>query len=576
MRSMSNLIQDRNGTWYARVVIPKALRPVINKGAIKRSLNTKSKPHALRAALPVLDELHSLLEAAKIDLAVQPLDLSNAADCWYNSMIERLDEPDVRGRFIRQVWDGDGLVWEDYTEILTMLEEEKDPKRTRDLQKGLARFLLWMKPYIDEAFQLTGLHLYVGSANYVAFAELLAGKFKALSRAVIQNAATNANQRRIGQPEIPLVPTGDTTVATISPRGIRLSVLFERYKTTIRRREPKKAEGRIQEYQVAVERFIELMGDKGIEDISKRDVSEFRNLMEQLPARPKRHVSAMPLRQQIAYAVEHNLPLLAGATVKKLGRALSAVLGHAVEDGLLEFNPAHGVKYAESQVNPLNKPEHTFTEAELTTIFGSPLFAERSDHPRFGEARYWVPLILYYTGARVSEICQLYVADVMQQDNIWFFRIAELREDQSVKSRSSNRDIPVHSHLLTLGLLDYVSSLPADGRLFPLLQQSGPRKKYSVRLGVWWQRYLRLKLKLGRDDIQPNHSFRHTAITRFRDALIREDTQNAIEGHSQGTGQASTGRHYGDFPLRTKQEAIEAIPVAPIPAADGQHRAERS
>ncbi|WP_421324947.1 DUF6538 domain-containing protein [Aeromonas veronii] len=81
MRSMSNLIQDRHGTWYARVVIPKALRPVINKGAIKRSLNTKSKPHALRAALPVLDELHSLLEAAKIDLAVQPLDLSNAADC---------------------------------------------------------------------------------------------------------------------------------------------------------------------------------------------------------------------------------------------------------------------------------------------------------------------------------------------------------------------------------------------------------------------------------------------------------------------------------------------------------------
>ncbi|MGL5524677.1 MAG: site-specific integrase [Aeromonas veronii] len=141
-----------------------------------------------------------------------------------------------------------------------------------------------------------------------------------------------------------------------------------------------------------------------------------------------------------------------------------------------------------------------------------------------------MPLILYYTGARVSEICQLYVADVMQQDNIWFFRIAELREDQSVKSRSSNRDIPVHSHLLTLGLLDYVSSLPADGRLFPLLQQSGPRKEYSVRLGVWWQRYLRLKLKLGRDDIQPNHSFRHTAITRFRDALIREDTQNAIEG----------------------------------------------
>ncbi|MGL6587503.1 DUF6538 domain-containing protein, partial [Aeromonas hydrophila] len=131
---MSNLLQNRNGTWYARVVIPKELRPLLNdQWEFRRSLSTTNESEARRAALPILDELYRLLEAAKIDLAVQPLDLSNAADCWYNSMIERLDEPDVRGRFIRQVWDGDGLVWEDYTEILTKLEEEKDAKRTRDV-----------------------------------------------------------------------------------------------------------------------------------------------------------------------------------------------------------------------------------------------------------------------------------------------------------------------------------------------------------------------------------------------------------------------------------------------------------
>ncbi|MCD6619220.1 site-specific integrase [Aeromonas veronii] len=500
---------------------------------------------------------------------MQPLDLSNAADCWYNSMIGRLDEPDVRGRFIRQVWDGDGLVWEDYTEILTKLEEEKDAKRTRDVQKGLARFLTWMKPYIDEAFQLTGLRLCVDSANYVAFAELLAGKFKALSRAVIQNTATNANQRRIGQPEIPLVPAGDTTVTIISTRGIRVSALFERYKATIKRREPKKADGRILEYQVAVERFIELMGDKGIEDISKRDVSEFRNLMEQLPARPKRHVSAMPLRQQIAYAAEHSLPRLTAATVKKLGRALSAVLGHAVDDGLLEFNPAHGAKYTESVINPLTEPERPYTSTELATMFGSPLFARRTQHTRFGEAHYWVPLMLYYTGARAEEICQLYVADLMQQDGIWSFRVAELREDQSVKNRSSNRDIPVHPHLLTLGLLDYVRTLPADGRLFPLLQPSGPKQNYHVRLGVWWQRYLREKLSIVREDIQPFHSFRHTFINFMRDAGAREDIQNAITGHSQHGERTATGRNYGTYTLSQKLAAVEAIPLAPIPADAG-------
>lgn len=566
MRSMSNLFQDRHGTWYARVVVPETIRLVINKTELRRSLKTKNKQEATRAALTVLDELHRLLEAAKMDLVVQPLDLSNAADRWYDAMVERLDDPDVYGSFIHQVWDGDDLAWDDHTDTLTTLMAELE--RTPDA-KRMDRFLTWMAPYIDEAFQVSGLRLYVGSANYQAFARRLADKFLQLSAAVLQNTRINAIQKRIGQPEIPLVPTGATTTPLIGARGLRLSALFERYKATVRRREPKKAEGRILEYQVAVDRFIKLLGDKEIEEITKRNVAEFRNLMEQLPARPKRNVSAMPLRQQIAYAAEHSLSRLTAATVKKLGRALSAVLGHAVDDGLLEFNPAHGAKYTESVINPLAEPERPYTSTELATMFGSPLFARRTRHARFGEAHYWVPLMLYYTGARAEEICQLYVADLMQQDDIWFFRVAELREDQSVKNRSSNRDIPVHPHLLALGLLDYVRTLPADGRLFPQLQPSGPKQNYHVRLGVWWQRHLREKLNIVREDIQPFHSFRHTFITLLRTAEVREDVQNAITGHSQHAERTATGRNYGAYTLSQKLAAVEAILLAPIPTDAG-------
>lgn len=571
MRSMSNLIQDRYGTWYARVVVPKSLRPFIRKTEIKRSLKTKNRQEATRAALPVLDEIYRLLEVPKIDMAVQPLDLSNAADRWYDAMIERLDDPEVRGRFIRQVWDGDDLVWDDYTDVLTMLLEELG--RTPGA-KQMDRFLTWMNPYIDEAFQFSGLRLYVGSANYQSFARRLADKFLKLSAAVLQNTHTNAVQKHIGQPEIPLVPTGATTTPLMGTRGLRLSALFERYKATVRRREPKKADGRILEYQVAVERFIELLGDKGIEEITKRDIAEFRNLMEQLPVHPKRNVSSLPLRQQIAHAEEHNLSRLSAATVKKQGMFLSGVLKLAVEDGLLEYNPAHGLKYAEAEVNPLAEPERPYTTTELATLFGSPLFARRTQHTRFGEAHYWVPLMLYYTGARAEEVCQLYVADLMQQDDVWFFRVAELREDQSVKNRSSNRDIPVHPHLLALGLLDYLRSLPADGRLFPLLQPSGPKQNYHVRLGVWWQRHLREKLKITREDIQPFHSFRHTFITLLRTAEVREDVQNAITGHSQHGDRTATGRNYGAYTLSQKLAAVEVIPLVPIPTHDEQLQAD--
>lgn len=368
MRSMSNLFQDRHGTWYARVVVPVTLRSVTNKTELRRSLKTKNRPEANRAALPVLDELHLLLEAAKIDLVVQPLDLSNAADRWYNVIIERLDRPDVRDRFMPLQDAGCTIEPADILRTLLADVERRQPGISdKDRAVRLVRFLTWMAPYIDEAIQVSGLRLYVGSANYQAFARRLADKFLQLSAAVLQNTRTNAMQRHIGQPEIPLVPTGATTTPIIGTRGLSLSALFERYKATVRRREPKKAEGRILEYQVAVDRFIELLGDKGIEEITKRDVAEFRNLMEQLPARPKRNVSAMPLRQQIAHAQEHHLPCLSAATVKKLGHALSAVLELAVEDGLLEYNPAHGLNYAETAVNPLAEPERPYTTTELAT-----------------------------------------------------------------------------------------------------------------------------------------------------------------------------------------------------------------
>ncbi|WP_270809781.1 hypothetical protein [Aeromonas sp. QDB18] len=138
-----------------------------------------------------------------------------------------------------------------------------------------------------------------------------------------------------------------------------------------------------------------------------------------------------------------------------------------------------------------------------------------------------------------------------------------------MKNRSSNRDIPVHPHLLALGLLDYVRTLPADGRLFPLLQPSGTKQKYHVRLGVWWQRYLREKLKIERTDIQPFHSFRHTFINFMREAGVREDVQNSITGHSQSGERTATGRRYGTYTLSLKKSIVDAIPLVPIPADAG-------
>ena len=168
--------------------------------------------------------------------------------------------------------------------------------------------------------------------------------------------------------------------------------------------------------------------------------------------------------------------------------------------------------------------------------------------------------MLYYTGARVEELCQLYVADIRQEQGISFIRIAEQRDDQRVKNVSSNRDVPIHSHLLELGFLEYVQRLPADGRLFPKLNASGHKATYSARLGVWWGKYLVNTVQISRSGVRRFHSFRHTFMTVCRAVGLREDVQNAITGHSQHTDRTHTGRNYGVYTHAVKQEAIEKIP----------------
>lgn len=61
----------------------------------------------------------------------------------------------------------------------------------------------------------------------------------------------------------------------------------------------------------------------------------------------------------------------------------------------------------------------------------------------------------------------LYHNDVMNVDGIWCFRVDNLNPNQTLKTDSSRRFVPIHSQLLALGLLDFIKE--RKGQLFPEL-----------------------------------------------------------------------------------------------------------
>ena len=325
----------------------------------------------------------------------------------------------------------------------------------------------------------------------------------------------------------------------------------------------------IEEFRSTIKRFIELFGDLPTPAISRGKVQEYRAKLALLPVKTK-GAGDMTALELIAKAEAADLPRLAPATIRNRLRALSAVLGYAVRLGWITENPveASGIAKAASKsaASKGSRRRKDYTQAELKTIFHSTAFTQEGWNPprrNFGKAWYWAPLLMYYTGARREEIAQLATKDVLRsEEGIPYLSIlAELEHGdagRTVKSESSRRLVPIHDHLIKLGLLDYVETLPLDGQLFPLLK-ANPAGFYGTNWGKAWAEYLRNIVGL-QSPASPSHGFRHTFKTLSRQVGIPEDVHDALTGHSNG----SVSRDYGNMPLTRMAEELKKFPLAPL------------
>jgi integrase len=167
----------------------------------------------------------------------------------------------------------------------------------------------------------------------------------------------------------------------------------------------------------------------------------------------------------------------------------------------------------------------------------------------------WVPLLGAYSGARLSEICQLRVQDVAEVNGIWCMKI--LPEAGSLKTLSSERVVPLHPAVIEAGFLQFVSKLP-PGALFQALRPDkfGKRGGTGTKVIGRWVRGLGLTDKR----LSPSHSWRHRFKTMSRRHEVMADIANAITGHHRKTVADS----YGEFPIEALYRELCKIPKITI------------
>jgi integrase len=316
------------------------------------------------------------------------------------------------------------------------------------------------------------------------------------------------------------------------------------------------------DYWVWVGLFIELAGDRPISTYRKADARAFKDVLQELPANRTKYAATEGLgpREAVNAGKQHGLAVISTTTVNKgLGR-LQTIWKWADKQLDEDLPDIFGPMKVAARATARHEAD-PFSKSQLQAIFSGPLFTGcRSDRFRTqagdtnmsGTSWYWLPLLGLYTGARLNELCQLYLADVDEEEGVPFLHLREGQQGQRIKS-GTGRVVPLHPTLVELGILRYAETQRSGGedRLFPSLQV-GSTGYYSDRPSKDFTSYLKgIKAKTAKTSF---HSFRHGFKDACRSAGVQPDIADILQGHSL---HGMAGR-YGDgnAPLSVLHEAI--------------------
>jgi integrase len=237
-------------------------------------------------------------------------------------------------------------------------------------------------------------------------------------------------------------------------------------------------------------------------------------------------------------------------TVKNHLGGLAAMLRAATDDAekfkaRTVLNVFDFVDYECVRERPDEFNRRAYEVSELVKLFQSPLYTEGlTVDGQAQEAAYWVPLLSPFAGARIEELAQTRMEDIQKRNGVWVLRIANLGEDQHIKTASSFRLIPLHEEIIRCGFLAYVAKQKMAGhaRVFPSLENDNKYGRWSNALGKWYSRYLDL---IGLDDVRLcHHSFRFNFAQQLTACGADSRARDALMGHWLSTHKAKSKSRY--------------------------------
>lgn len=555
-------LRPNSDIWQIRLAVPSALKAQLGKAEITKSTGTSDRRVAEVIAMKFVAEKRDMFKLLAEDTnSLTALDLNGkVVELYYEKFVAEL-------RLKRQEAGGSS---ESYSEWCA----KTDRQRKEFVRLANIADYSRIRPRAEKFVKEHGFSI---DASSEEFEDLLRRKMTAVLDA-LDVVLREAHGDLEAQPQSKLVRSTIERSESSAKAGERLTDYLEKYA-----QEQIKDRGRkptnVEQQRASIELFIEwTTATKTVSSLTKKDAAAFRDVLSSIPkgrGRSKRLQKAT-IEHCIKIARHEGLPLLSILTKNRYISQLSGFFSWMYKRGYCDENIWIGMSFEADKQNNQRPP---FTNDQLNTILASSLYTgflkDGKEHIKGNRQtrdwRYWLPLLGMFTGARVTEVAQLYTDDIEVRDGQLLGHLrADVDRGQSVKTKRSARPVVFHPILLRAGFRAYWeqqvrrSEIDGDLQLFPELV-AGKRPELGRRPARWFRDYLtKIGLKSGADGLG-FHSFRHRLADEMRAAgYTNEEFGRLILGHSDGSMTA----RYGDLPQGTVKRLADMISKAEFEGVD--------
>lgn len=335
-------------------------------------------------------------------------------------------------------------------------------------------------------------------------------KIEQLENMLAESVHMRTQQAKLYERDIENIKTFMPTTARVdkSFSGPKISELIDLFFSTVEVAKRANKVATIRKDRDALTYFVEIIGDKPINEVVQSDASYFSDVISLY----KRGASPR-----------------APNTINNYLGSISKFSAWVVSKGVYKGHSLLDCSRLRHSNKKAAKLQRAMIEvSEVRQIFESERFKKAKTRD---PEKYWLICVAIYSGMRLEEITQLNPNTDFYRDESGLF-VFDLNENdgKTLKNLPSARKVPVHDKLIELGFVEYVESQKTvSNRLFPNSKVRDGRTGKNVGKRA---NYLIGKVIGGVG--KTLHSFRHTFTTLLKRAKVEEAIAAAILGHAHG------------------------------------------